>query len=162
MIKVTNRSEGNVTYNLPELQIRRVYAPNEGKEIEEKELTALFQTDGGATLIKDHLFVRDKAWVEKYLPDAPVEYFWELADIEKCVKEDSLEMFKETLDYAPHGILELIKSYSWRLPLTDLNKIHAIKEKLGFDVQAAVTIMSAKKLSDAPVKKERLRKREEG
>jgi hypothetical protein len=159
---VINRSDSNVTYNLEELKIRRVFTPNESKEIEEKELTALFQMDGGAELLKHHLLVDDKEWVEKYLPNAPVEYFWKLSDVERCVKEDSLELFTETLDYAPQGVLELIKGYSWRLPLTDLNKINVMRMKLGFDVQAAQAIMATAVPTQSTGKKERLRKREEG
>ena len=37
-IKVTNRSDGNVTYTLEELRVRRVFNINETKEIDEAEL----------------------------------------------------------------------------------------------------------------------------
>lgn len=163
MIKVINRSAGNVTYNLEELKIRRVFTPNESKDVEEKELNTLFQMDGGAELVKHHLLVDDKEWVEKHF-EAPVEYFWKLEDIERCVKEDPIDLFTETLDYAPQGVLELIKEYSWRLPLSDLNKIEVIRTKLGFDVQAAQAIMSTRvtPAGNTQGKKERLRKREEG
>lgn len=160
-MKVTNRSDGNVTYNLEEMHIRRVFAPNENKDIEVKELDTLFQLDGGAELIKHHLLVHDREWVEKRW-DAPEEYFWTYEDVMNCVKNDTLELFAETLDFAPQGVIELIKMAAWRLPLTDLNKINVIRTKLNFDVQAAVQIMSTAAPAAEPKNpKARLRQRKE-
>jgi hypothetical protein len=157
-IKVTNRSDGNVGYELPEMNIRRVFVPNETKEISEKELNALYQTDGGATLIKEYLFVQNEAWVEKTWA-APIEYSWTPEDIHRCLLEDSLELFSETLDFAPAGIIDLIKKMSWQIPLADLNKISVMRTKLGFDAQAAAQIMSSMVRPPAPPT-ERKRRRE--
>ena len=140
--KVTNRSDGNVTYTLDELRTRRVFNISETKDISEDELEALWQTDGGQVLIKDYLLVHDKEWVKAHW-DAPIEYFWDVDDIKKCLKEDDIELFTETLDYAPAGVIDLIKTLSWRMPLTDLNKIGAIRDKTGFDVMLAIEAMSA-------------------
>jgi hypothetical protein len=158
---VINRSDGNVTYNLEELRTRRVFTPGESKDLDSKELDALFQMDGGAELIKHYLLVKDKEWVNNHW-DAPEEYFWEFSDIEKCLKEDSLDLFVETLDYSPRGVVEIIKMMAWKLPITDLNKIDAIRMKLGFNVQSATKIMENPlgKQTPAP-KKERLRQRKE-
>jgi hypothetical protein len=106
--------------------------------------------------------VEDKDWVNKNMPNAPIEYFWTTTEIEKCLKEDSVEIFSETLDYAPRGVVDLIKQVAWQLPITDLNKIDVIQQKLGFNVQAAMAVMSTRTAATAtPAKKERLRQREE-
>lgn len=157
---VVNRSDGNVTYSLDELRIRRVFTAGEQKDIPEEELEALFQLDGGAALIKNYLLVKDEKWVMEHW-DAPIEYFWEAADVEKCLLKDDLELFSETLDFAPEGVIEILKALSWKLPLTDLNKVEVIREKLGFDVQAAVKVMRAEGPANSePTRKERLRRRE--
>ncbi len=158
-MKVTNRSDGIVTYKLDELNTRRVFNINETKEIDEKEMEALYQKDGGNYMIRHYLMVQDEAWVAKHF-EAPMEYYWGVAEITACVKNDSVDLFSETLDYAPDGVLDLIKSVSWKLPLTDLNKIQVIRDKLGFDVMAAIAIMSDSKVASAPPKKERLRQRQ--
>ena len=157
-MRVINRSDGNVTYRLDELNVRRVFTPNEYKDVPELELNSLYQTDGGKELIKHHLLVEDEKWVSERW-DAPLEYFWTYKDIERCLKEDSLELFEETLDYAPHGVLDLIKTISWKMPLTDLNKIEVIRRKLGFDVQAAVSIMTkgGEQNKEPQVRKKRIR-----
>lgn len=41
-MKVYNRSDSNVTYSLPELNTRRVFALGESKELEPKEMEALW------------------------------------------------------------------------------------------------------------------------
>lgn len=159
-MKVFNRSDSNITYSLPELQTRRVFALGESKELEPKEMEALWQMDGGMTIIKDYLCVDDRDWVEKHWPDAPVEYFWTTEDVKKCLLNDSLELFQETLEYAPAGVIDLIKMLAWQLPISDLNKIEAIRQATGFDTLAAIEVMSASKERAKPQKKERLRKRE--
>lgn len=161
LIKVLNRSDGTVTYHLPELNnTRRVFNLGESKDISEKELNALFQMNGGAELIRHFLMVEDREWVKKTF-DAPIEYFWGYDEVKKCLLEDDVELFSETLDYAPQGVIDIIKLLSWQLPVKDLNKIHIIMEKLGFDVLGAIEVM--KKPSDKPTKetKQGRRRREE-
>lgn len=159
-IKVTNRSDGNVTYTLEELRVRRVFNINETKEIDEAELEALYQTDGGQRLIKDYLLVQDKEWVRKHW-DAPIEYFWGQLEVKKCLLEDDLELFKETLDYAPAGVLDLIKTLAWRLPITDLNKIGAIRDKTGFDILLAIESMKSPGTNTTAAPQPTRRRREE-
>lgn len=140
-IKVTNRSDGTVTYHLPELNnTRRVFNIGESKDITEKELNALFQMNGGAELIRHFLMVEDREWVKKTF-DAPIEYFWSKEEIKRCLLEEDKELFSETLDYAPQGVIDIIKLLAWQLPISDLNKIQVIRDKLGFDVLGAIEIM---------------------
>lgn len=139
-MKVINRSDGTLVYELPELNVRRVFNVGETKEIPEAELEALFQTDGGHVLIKDYLLVEDRDWVKAHW-DAPIEYFWQNEQVKKCLLEDPIDLFEETLDFAPAGVIDLIKTFAWRLPISDLNKIAAIKNKTGFDVLLAIEVM---------------------
>lgn len=139
-MKVYNRSDGNITYKLPELNVRRVFNIGESKDIPKEELEALFQTDGGAQLLKDYLLVEDKEWVMAHW-EAPIEYFWKEEEIKKCLMEDPVDLFEETMDYAPRGVLDLIKTMAWRIPVTDLNKVGIIRDKTGFDVLLAIEAM---------------------
>ena len=161
-MNVINRSDGNVVYSLPELNIRRVFVPGESKDLSEQELNALWQIDGGASLLRNELMVQDEEWVKKMMPYAPIEYFWLVGDVDKCILEDSLELFKETLEYAPTGVIDLIKARAWQLPMTDLNKMEALKQKTGFDTLKAIEVMKKPEgtVPTAQRPKERLRKRE--
>ena len=51
----------------------------------------------------------------------------------------SLDAFLDCLDFAPEGVLQIIKDAAVELPLNDVQKREAIKTKLGFDVSAAVS-----------------------
>jgi hypothetical protein len=54
------------------------------------------------------------------------------------MKEGSLDEFLDCLDFAPVGVIDLIKRYAVALPLNDHNKRKAIKDKLGYDIDAAI------------------------
>jgi len=159
-MQVTNRSDGIVTYSIPELNVHRTFARNETKDITVKELNQLYQINGGAEILRHFLLVHDREWVNKTW-DPPLEYFWGEKEIIKCLQEDSIELFAETLDYAPIGVIDLIKEYSWRLPLTDLNKAEVLLKKTGFDAIAAIEVMKTDDTKQqAPTKGARLRKEE--
>lgn len=162
-MKVTNRSDGNVVYSLPEFNKRRLFSVGETKEISDKELESLFQAAGGMELIKDYLLVDDKEWVKQHWADVPIEYFWGEEEITNCLLHDSLDLFSETIDYAPDGVLDIMKRISWQLPLSDLNKVNVMREhpRLGFDVQAAVEIMKLPDDKTARAAKKERRLREE-
>jgi hypothetical protein len=44
----------------------------------------------------------------------------------------------DALDFAPVGVIDLIKKFSVQLPLNDMNKRKALYEKTGFDVTKAL------------------------
>lgn len=158
-VTLTNRSTGRVGYELPEMKVKRAFNPGETKTVTIKELNALWQSSGGAILIQNDLVVSDKEWCKERW-DVPIEYFWGYDEVRKCLLEDPLDLFSETIDFAPGGVRELIKQAAWQLPLADLNKMKVIEDKLKFNVQAAIAIMSEKKLSPTSKGKTRLRKEE--
>jgi hypothetical protein len=54
-----------------------------------------------------------------------------------------MDEWLDCLDFAPDGVLDLVKKLSVDLPLSDYNKRQALKEKLGFDVDKAITNLTA-------------------
>ena len=63
----------------------------------------------------------------------------------------SYEAFLDALDFAPIGIIDLIKSMSVSLPIQDINKREALKNKLGFDVDRVIVNDRARKELDLVV-----------
>ena len=59
-VAVKNRSNSVVIYSIPEMNIRRQYAPGETKRIAYDELEALTYRPGGLTLIKRALLIDDE------------------------------------------------------------------------------------------------------
>jgi hypothetical protein len=61
----------------------------------------------------------------------------------------SLDRFLDALDYAPEGVIDLIKTMAVNLPLGDVAKLNAIKAKTGFDAAAAIRHVEEEKAAMA-------------
>jgi hypothetical protein len=59
-------------------------------------------------------------------------------DVVDLLTTGSLDQFLDALDFAPEGVMTLIKALSVKLPLESTSKRKALKEKTGFDVDAAL------------------------
>lgn len=135
---VKNRSAGMVVYRIPEQNIRRVFQPGEVKRISGAELEALSFRPGGRELISGYLQVRNSEILENLNIHTEPEYFMDKEQVEQLIKIGSLDQWMDALNFAPAGVIELIKQLSVELPLTDYNKRQVLKDALGFDVDAAI------------------------
>lgn len=70
-------------------------------------------------------------------------------DIVNLMKNGSLDEFLDCLDFAPPGVIDLIKKLSVSLPLTDIQKTSALKAKTGFDCSAALKHVMEEKEEDS-------------
>lgn len=143
-IKIKNRSGGSVGYTIPELgdkrNIHRHFSAGETKEIPIEELKALEFIPGGTALIERYLQVMDKEELEKMNIVTEPEYFMSETDIIELLNHGSLDAFLDALDFAPEGVIDLIKKYSVDLPLNDYQKRQALLKKTGFNVDNALRI----------------------
>ena len=144
---VANKSAGRVGYTIREMNIRREFMPREvKKDISVAELEALSQRPGGRNLLLNYLQVQDEEIINFLLNGKPpIEYWLTEARLPNWMQSCSLLEFQDALDYAPAGTLDLIKQYAVSLPLSDTNKIQAIKEQLGYDVMKAIELNNAYK-----------------
>ena len=60
----------------------------------------------------------------------------------------SIDAFLDALDFAPIGVIDLIKTMSVSLPLEDYNKRKALLQKTGFDVDKAISNLQAEKAEE--------------
>lgn len=150
---VKNRSASVVSYKIPEDNIRRRFTPGETKRISYEELLHLSYQPGGRELIINFLQV-DSIGVPKSLGiNTQPEYYMSENQIVELLKHGSLDQFLDCLDFAPEGVIELIKKFSVELPLTDYDKRQQLKAKTGFDVDAAIA--NAGKEADAQIEESR-------
>ena len=135
MIKVKNRSMGSVGYNLPDAHIQRSFMPGETKTVPVSEIIALSYQPGGYVLMSKYLrfFDAEELTEELNIPTEP-EYYYNEQDVVDLLKTGSLDALLDALDFAPEGVIELIKKYAVELPIADMTKMDAIKEKTGYDV----------------------------
>ena len=138
MCKVKNRGASVVVYRVPELGIRRSFAPGETKEIDYEELEKLTYRPGGMAILTKFLQIQDSETINSFGMRVEPEYYMREQDVMKLIANGSLDAFLDALDFAPIGVIDLIKKYSISMPLVDISKRKALKEKLGFDVESAL------------------------
>ena len=137
-VTVENRSAGTVVYNIPDRQIRRELAPRQTIRVPKEEIEALAYTAGGMNLIRNHLLVRDEQMLDDLNVHREPEYYWNADKVAALIKTGTMDEFLDALDFAPEGVIDMIKDLSVQLPLNDYSKRNALKQKTGFDVDAAI------------------------
>lgn len=141
MIKVSNRDVGSVGYYIPEKNIRRVFAPGETKVVPEDELQSLQYQPGGDFILRNLVIVQDKETLEKKLNiQTEPEYFYDEKKIVEILKFGSMDEFLDMLDFAPEGVLEIVKAKAVEMRLPDTDKRQAISEKTGFNIDNAINV----------------------
>ena len=145
LYEVKNRSASTVIYKIPERNIRREFAPGETKKIPFWELEELTWQAGGRELMANFLQITEEKVIDNLNIPVENEYFMNEEQIVELLKTGSLAAFLDCLDFAPIGVIDLVKELSVALPLTDTQKIGALKEKTGFDVEAAIRNAAADK-----------------
>ena len=140
ILKVTNRNNGHTGYSVPDLGVRRHFTPGETKEITMEELRKLSYVPGGKRIIESCLVIHNEDAVREILSDVEPEYFYTEKEIEQLLKYGSLDQLLDCLDYAPDGVIGLVKQMAVDMKLNDISKRDAIKDKTGFDVSKAIEI----------------------
>ncbi len=138
MFNIKNRSAGVAGYTIPEIGVRRSFAPGEVKQISAEELEKLTYQPGGMNLLTNFLQIMDEVAIKQVGFRPEPEYFMSEADVARLITQGSIDEFLDCLDFAPPGVIDLIKTLSVKIPLTDLNKRQALKAKTGFDCDAAL------------------------
>ena len=139
-IRVENRGNAIVGYKVPESNIIRRFVGNEVKEIPMGELRQAIQVPGTKRTIMNNLIIHDKSAVEELLPDAEPEYFYTTKDVDFLLERGTLDQLKDALDFAPKGVVDLIKERAVKNELNDVRKRDAILEATNFNVTGAIEI----------------------
>lgn len=142
---VKNRSASVVVYVIPEEGIRREFMPGESKRIEKSELDKLSFQPGGRELMTSFLQIAADEIIKEFNIPAEPEYFMNEQQVAELIAVGSLDAFLDCLDFAPKGVIDLIKKFAIDMPMTDTQKIQALKEKTGFDVAKALEMKRAEK-----------------
>jgi len=138
MFLVKNRSASRVLYQIPSLGVRREFAPGETMRIPYSELVKFMYEPGAKKLMVNFLQIKEEKLLKQFNMPVQPEYYLTEEQIKDLLLTGTLDAFLDCLDFAPEGVLELVKSFSVALPLTDYDKRKALKEKTGFDVDAAL------------------------
>lgn len=148
-IRVENRANAIVCYRVPESKVIRRFVPGEVKEIEMGELRQAIQIPGTYRLIESNLIIHNKEAVDELLPNAEPEYFYDKNDVIFLLEQGTVDQLKDALDFAPAGVIDLIKEQAVKTELNDMRKREAILEATNFNVSKAIEI---KREAEAEVK----------
>ena len=160
MFNVKNRSTSVVVYRIPESNLRREWAPGEVKRIPFGELEKLTYQPGGRELIANFLQIMENEVTDDLNVHREPEYNMSEEQVRDLILSGSIDAFLDALDFAPIGVIDLIKTMSVQLPITDMAKREALKAKTGFDVDKAIENDRASKednkketIADKPVER---------
>lgn len=148
MYTVRNRSTSMVVYRIPEKGIRREFAPGETKKISYQELLDLSYQAGGRELMINFLQIQAPEVTKELNIHTEIEYNYSEADVKNLILNGSLDAFLDCLDFAPVGVIDLVKTFAVSLPMTDYDKRKALKDKTGFDVDKALANLEAEKAEE--------------
>lgn len=149
IFEVKNRSSSVLVYSIPEERIRREFMPGETKKIKFSELEMLTYQPGGQSMINNYLLIKDAQGVKDLNTKTEPEYYMTEEQIIELIRNGSIEAFLDCLDFAPAGVIELVKDLSIKLPISDYQKRQALKEKIGFDIDAALRHIEEEKSENA-------------
>lgn len=150
---VKNRSSSMVVYRIPEEGIRREFQPGETKKISFSELEKVTYQTGGRALLANFLQITDETVTDDLNIHTENEYYMSEEQIQDLIVNGSIDAFLDCLDYAPVGVIDLIKQYAVSLPMNDISKRAALKEKTGFDVTVVLENLRQEKAVDEASKK---------
>ena len=138
-VNVLNRGTAEVGYTLNDSGVRRNWMPNEVKKnMTVNELEQLTYIPGGLKLLQKYLVINDPDVCEYLGLETEPEYFYTEADVRTLLTTGTLDQLLDCLDFAPEGVIDLIKKLSIEVKLNDVSKREAIKSAIGFDVTAAI------------------------
>lgn len=138
-VKVTNRSNSTVILKLPDRNFRAELNPKETRILTYGHIVDLVARPGGRELVYNYLLVQNPQMLREGLNVKEEPEYWLTEDkLATWMPSCGLDEFKDALNFAPKGVLDLIKKYAVSLPLKDVDKREAIKTYLGFDVNTAI------------------------
>ena len=142
LIKVKNRDNGTVGYTIPELgNLHRSFSKGETKEITMDELRKLSYISGGKVLLQNYLIVQNQDALKELLSDdVEPEYYYGEEEIKKLLLTGSNDQLLDCLEFAPEGVIGLVKDLAVSLKINDISKRNIILEKTGFNVTNAIAI----------------------
>jgi len=138
-VKVWNRATGTVGYELPDLRISRVWVGTGNLQmVSVEELEALRYLPGGANLMNKYLLVKDQDVCEFLGMNTDPEYFYDENDIKVLLDSGTMDQLLDCLEFAPTGVLDLLKKTAVDTKLDSAEKRKAISEHLKVNIDSMI------------------------
>lgn len=151
-VSVRNRAKGSISYTIDSLRVTRVWTGTGTViNIPINELIELTTIPGGQKLLDKYLVIEDaEALTAIYDYDLAPEYAYGEAEIDYLLHAGTNEQLLDALDYAPQGVLDLIRGMAIKQIPDTTAKVNAINEKF----QINLTTLIANAADDTETKEE--------
>jgi len=160
-VKVVNRTGGSLAYKIDTLRVTRHWPrPGDYLNISISELSELRTVPGGNYILKECLIIEDKEALNVLFPDIELEpeYNYGLKEVETLLYEADLAQLLDALDFAPKGVLELIKTKAVEKLPNETAKIEAINKKFKIDLNKVNELHQEKEIKEQAPKQTRRRR----
>ena len=147
-IKIRNRSTGTVIYNVLDLGVRREFTAGEIKEVSFEELQKLSYQPGGMYMLENYLVIENLEAREELLGEVELEYDYTEDKVKEVLLYGSLDSLLDCLDFAPKGVIDIVKKVAVEMEITDTRKRKAIYNATGFNVDGAIKINEETKMTE--------------
>ena len=142
-VLVVNRAACSVSYNIPELHVERSFRPlgqaGDRMMISREELKALSYLHGGKILLDKYLMIEEADLQEELGITVEPEYTYTLEEIRELLTTGTEAQLEDCLNFAPAGVLDLLKREAIAMRLDSHKKRSLISEKLGITVEPEYT-----------------------
>lgn len=138
-VTMRNRNRGTTCYTLSN-GVRREFAPGQSRVIDIEELRELVMLPGGEFALKNYFIINDKDALSALEIETEPEYFYTEAEIKKLLQEGSLDQLEDCLNFAPEGVIEILKKMSVEMKLPDTEKRELISKMTGFSIDNAIRV----------------------
>ena len=142
LIEVINRSSGGVGYEIPDSNgLIRTFQKREKKKIPFEEIRKLLYQVGGEYIFTNLLVIKNEEAVKELFSTRPEpEYYYTEVEVRTLLETGTLDQLLDCLDFAPEGVIDIIKDVAVKIKLNDVSKRDAILAKTGFNVSKAIEI----------------------
>ena len=160
-VKVRNMVDYTVGYRIEEDNVRRQFSPHEVKTVTAGELRKLDYTRGGHVLLTSYLAVQNKSLAEEFGIEEDVfsnEYNWDAARVDEVLLSEPIEILQDAMDFAPEGILQLIKDRAIALRLDSMDKRKVISDGMNIDLNNMIGLAEKATADDKPAAPKKTRR----
>lgn len=142
-IAVVKRAKGSVGYKIDTLRVSRSWK-HDAKDpiyIPVAELIELTTIPGGRKLLEEYLIIQDEeARLEVLGIETSPEYLYTEKEVNYLLHKASNEQLLDCLDYAPIGVLDLIKMLAIQAKPDTTVKIDAINAKFNINLEELIKL----------------------
>lgn len=142
-VAVIKRAKGSVGYKIDTLRVSRSWK-HDAKDpiyIPVAELIELTTIPGGRKLLEEYLIIQDEeARLEVLGIETSPEYLYTEKEINYLLSKGSNEQLLDCLDYAPKGVLDLVKMLAIQNKPDTTVKVEAINKKFDINLDELIKL----------------------